>query len=274
MGPVPAEQEDTCWSKGARIGRSGGHIVEAATAPPAATHRRTAASMEKAQPQQRRRLEPPLLGLSHYPTLAGAVRQLDGTGANGPRRPPAGAVRLRHAVRPGSWPMPEGTSSGSSGSPQVRSCCRCPCWQSPSAPCSRQSWSLLAPAGSQPSTREDADDRLPLRQHLAPPGTHRAGLGRDLPHRALAELLEVRPPRRPARPRHADGLGRRQHLEFTTRLPYRLGFDIQVRHLQPPTTLEAVATGSWRASGAGPSPQSTAGRWSATTGMCGPPSGG
>jgi hypothetical protein len=75
-------------------------------------------------------------------------------------------------------------------------------------------------------------------------------------------------------PGDADGLGRRQHLEFTTRLPYRLGFDIQVRHLQPPTTLEAVATGSWRASGAGPSPQSTAGRWSATTGMCGPPSGG
>jgi len=24
----------------------------------------------------------------------------------------------------------------------------------------------------------------------------------------------------------ADGLGRRQHLEFTTRLPYRLAFDI------------------------------------------------
>jgi len=24
----------------------------------------------------------------------------------------------------------------------------------------------------------------------------------------------------------ADGLGRRQHLKFTTRLPYRLGFDI------------------------------------------------
>jgi hypothetical protein len=111
MGPVPAEQEDTCWSKGARIGRSGGHIVEAATAPPAATHRRTAASMEKAQPQQRRRLEPPLLGLSHYPTLAGAVRQLDGTGANGPRRPPAGAVRLGHAERPGPWPVLEGTAS-------------------------------------------------------------------------------------------------------------------------------------------------------------------
>jgi hypothetical protein len=30
---------------------------------------------------------------------------------------------------------------------------------------------------------------------------------------------------------------------FTTRLPYRLGFDIQVRRIQPPTTLEAVATG-------------------------------
>jgi hypothetical protein len=44
-------------------------------------------------------------------------------------------------------------------------------------------------------------------------------------------------------PGDADGLGRRQHLVFTTRLPYRLGFDIQVRHLQPPTTLEAVATG-------------------------------
>jgi hypothetical protein len=44
-------------------------------------------------------------------------------------------------------------------------------------------------------------------------------------------------------PGDADGLGRRQHLEFSTRLPYRLGFDIQVRHLQPPTTLEAVATG-------------------------------
>jgi hypothetical protein len=107
MDPSAAEQQDSCWSKGARIGRSGGHIVEAATTPPAATHRRTAASMEKAQPQQRRRLDPPLLALSHYPTLAGALRQLDGTGANGPRRPPAGAVRLRHAARPGSWPAPD-----------------------------------------------------------------------------------------------------------------------------------------------------------------------
>jgi Polyketide cyclase / dehydrase and lipid transport len=44
-------------------------------------------------------------------------------------------------------------------------------------------------------------------------------------------------------PGDADGLGKRQHLVFTTRLPYRLGFDIQVRHIQPPSTLEAVATG-------------------------------
>jgi Polyketide cyclase / dehydrase and lipid transport len=44
-------------------------------------------------------------------------------------------------------------------------------------------------------------------------------------------------------PGDADGLGRSQHLVFTTRLLYRLGFDIQVRRIQPPTTLEAVATG-------------------------------
>jgi hypothetical protein len=75
-------------------------------------------------------------------------------------------------------------------------------------------------------------------------------------------------------PGDADGLGRRQHLEFTTRLPYRLGFNIQVRHLQPSTTLEAVATGELEGVGRGPSPQSTAGRWSATSGMCGPPGGG
>jgi hypothetical protein len=35
-------------------------------------------------------------------------------------------------------------------------------------------------------------------------------------------------------PGDADGLGRRQHLVFTTRLPYRLGFDIQVHRIQPP----------------------------------------
>ena len=75
-------------------------------------------------------------------------------------------------------------------------------------------------------------------------------------------------------PGDADGLGRRQHLEFTTWLPYRLGFDIQVHHLQPPTTLEAVATGELEGVGRWTLTQSTAGRWSATTGMCGPPGGG
>jgi hypothetical protein len=44
-------------------------------------------------------------------------------------------------------------------------------------------------------------------------------------------------------PGDANGLGRRQHLVFTTRLPYRLGFDTRVRRVEPPTTLEAVATG-------------------------------
>jgi hypothetical protein len=44
-------------------------------------------------------------------------------------------------------------------------------------------------------------------------------------------------------PGDAHGLGKRQHLVFTTRLPYRLGFDIQVRRVEPPTMLEAVATG-------------------------------
>jgi hypothetical protein len=63
--------------------------------------------MKEAEPQQGRRLDPPLLDLSLNPTLVDAVKQLDGTGANGPRRPPAGAVRLRHAERPDSWPMPE-----------------------------------------------------------------------------------------------------------------------------------------------------------------------
>lgn len=44
-------------------------------------------------------------------------------------------------------------------------------------------------------------------------------------------------------PGDADGLGRRQHLLFSTRLPYRLGFDARVRRVEPPTTLEADATG-------------------------------
>ena len=69
--------------------------------------------MKEAEPQQGRRLDPPLLDLSLNPTLVDAVRQLDGTGANGPRRPPAGAVRLHHAERPDSWPMPEDPPFGS-----------------------------------------------------------------------------------------------------------------------------------------------------------------
>jgi hypothetical protein len=69
--------------------------------------------MKEPEPQQGRRLDPPLLDLSLNPTLVDAVRQLDGTGANGPRRPPAGAVRLRHAERPDSWPMPEDPPFGS-----------------------------------------------------------------------------------------------------------------------------------------------------------------
>jgi hypothetical protein len=69
--------------------------------------------MKEAEPQQGRRLDPPLLDLSLNPTVVDAVRQLDGTGANGPRRPPAGAVRLRHAERPASWPMPEDPPFGS-----------------------------------------------------------------------------------------------------------------------------------------------------------------
>ena len=70
--------------------------------------------MKEADPQQGHRLDPPLLDLSLNPTLVDAVRQLDGTGANGPRRPPAGAVRLHHAERPDSWPMPEDPPFGSS----------------------------------------------------------------------------------------------------------------------------------------------------------------
>lgn len=44
-------------------------------------------------------------------------------------------------------------------------------------------------------------------------------------------------------PGDADGLGKRLHLVFTTRLPYRLGFDVRVRRIEAPTILEADATG-------------------------------
>jgi uncharacterized protein YndB with AHSA1/START domain len=44
-------------------------------------------------------------------------------------------------------------------------------------------------------------------------------------------------------PGAADGVGKRQRLLFQTRLPYRLGFDIRVTRVQPPSVLEAEATG-------------------------------
>jgi uncharacterized protein YndB with AHSA1/START domain len=44
-------------------------------------------------------------------------------------------------------------------------------------------------------------------------------------------------------PGDAGGVGRRQHLVFSTRLPYRLGFDVQARRVEPPSLLEAGATG-------------------------------
>jgi hypothetical protein len=105
------EQEDRCWSKGARIDRSGGHIVGAITTTAGSYSPSHRGPDGGSRPQQGRRLDPPL-DLSLNPTLVDAVRQLDGTGANGPRRPPAGAVRLRRAERPGSWPVPEAHPSG------------------------------------------------------------------------------------------------------------------------------------------------------------------
>jgi hypothetical protein len=139
--------------------------------------------MEEAGPQQRRRLEPPFLDLSPYSTLAGgAVRQLDGTGASGPRRPPAGAARLRHAERPGSWLVPEGTAF------RVRVVARAagpggllaellgvatgpvmpplPCRRSPPAPCSRPSWSPPAPDASPPGPGQPSRYEPSSRQRL------------------------------------------------------------------------------------------------------------
>jgi len=44
-------------------------------------------------------------------------------------------------------------------------------------------------------------------------------------------------------PGAADGVGKRLRLLFRTRLPYTLGFDVQVTRVQPPSRLEARATG-------------------------------
>src|SRR4029453_3931597 len=58
------------------------------------------------------RSPPPRLPAGTSSTPTGAARGPDHTGANGPPRPPPGAVRPRHAERPDSGPGPEGTSSG------------------------------------------------------------------------------------------------------------------------------------------------------------------
>ena len=44
-------------------------------------------------------------------------------------------------------------------------------------------------------------------------------------------------------PGSADGTGKRLRLLFRTRLPYTLGFEIRVTSVQPPSELEARATG-------------------------------
>jgi hypothetical protein len=44
-------------------------------------------------------------------------------------------------------------------------------------------------------------------------------------------------------PGAADGVGQRLRLLFRTRLPYTLGFDVQVTRVEPPFRLEALAAG-------------------------------
>jgi Polyketide cyclase / dehydrase and lipid transport len=46
-----------------------------------------------------------------------------------------------------------------------------------------------------------------------------------------------------------DGVGKRLHLLFRTRLPYQLGFDLRTTRVQPPTTLEAEAIGELEGTG-------------------------
>jgi Polyketide cyclase / dehydrase and lipid transport len=50
-------------------------------------------------------------------------------------------------------------------------------------------------------------------------------------------------------PGAAGGVGRRQRLLFRTRLPYTLGFDVRWTRVQPPSTLEAEATGELAGTG-------------------------
>jgi hypothetical protein len=50
-------------------------------------------------------------------------------------------------------------------------------------------------------------------------------------------------------PGAAGGVGKRLHLVFRTRLPYSLGFDVRVTRVQPPSVLEAEATGELEGTG-------------------------
>jgi uncharacterized protein YndB with AHSA1/START domain len=50
-------------------------------------------------------------------------------------------------------------------------------------------------------------------------------------------------------PGAADGVGKRQHLQFRTRLPYQIGFDVRVTGIQPPSRLESEATGELEGTG-------------------------
>jgi len=50
-------------------------------------------------------------------------------------------------------------------------------------------------------------------------------------------------------PGAADGTGKRLRLLFRTRLPYTLGFDTRVTRVQPPSELEAEATGELEGTG-------------------------
>ena len=50
-------------------------------------------------------------------------------------------------------------------------------------------------------------------------------------------------------PGAANGVGKRLHLLFRTRLPYTLGFDVRVTRVQPPSELVAETTGELEGTG-------------------------
>ena len=65
---------------------------------------------------------------------------------------------------------------------------------------------------------------------------HRAGVGGDLPRRAVAELVEYVAAVDELEPGAADGTGKRMRMLFRTRLPYTLGFDVRVTRVHPPSS--------------------------------------